>query len=147
MDAENRRRRLHELIATRYHGRQVDFVRESGESQSEVSGILNGNKSFGEKKARKIENTLGLPHGWLDAVDADTAVPEGAASGSKHQSVARNRLLNAIDGRTEEEIDRIATALELLLTPPKPQARRPAKKQTYVVGEEYASSEKQQRKA
>lgn len=68
----NRRARLAELIATRYKS-QAEFVALSGQSQSEVSGMVNGTKSFGEKKARKIESQCGLPSGWLDRPAGETA--------------------------------------------------------------------------
>lgn len=59
-----RRARLAQLIEQKY-GSQAIFVAATDESQSEVSGLLK-EKSFGEKKARKIEVKCGLPIGWLD---------------------------------------------------------------------------------
>lgn len=59
-----RRVRLAQLISERYNS-QADFVSSTGENQGEVSGLLK-TKSFGEKKARKIEVKAGLPIGWLD---------------------------------------------------------------------------------
>lgn len=59
-----RRARLAQLIKERYKS-QADFVSSTGENQGEVSGLLK-TKSFGEKKARKIEVKAGLPAGWLD---------------------------------------------------------------------------------
>lgn len=65
MIVATRRARLAELIATHYKS-QADFVAQSGQSQSEVSGMVGGTKSFGEKKARTIEVQCGLELGWLD---------------------------------------------------------------------------------
>ena len=65
-----RRARLAQLIRERYES-QADFVAKTGANQGEVSALLK-NKSFGEKKARKIEADCGLPAGWLDVMD-DTA--------------------------------------------------------------------------
>ena len=62
-----RRARLAQLIRERYES-QADFVSKTGANQGEVSALLK-NKSFGEKKARKIEADCGLPHGWLDTMD------------------------------------------------------------------------------
>lgn len=59
-----RRARLAQLIRDRYES-QADFVSKTGYNQGEVSALLK-NKSFGEKKARKIEADCGLPPGWLD---------------------------------------------------------------------------------
>lgn len=63
---DTRRARLAQLIRERYDS-QADFVAQSGENQSEISGLLK-TKSFGEKKARKIEDRCGLPPGWLDGL-------------------------------------------------------------------------------
>lgn len=70
---ETRRARLAQLIAERYES-QADFVTQTGEAQSEISGLLK-TKSFGEKKARKIEDKCGLPPGWLDGL-VELAQPE-----------------------------------------------------------------------
>jgi phage repressor protein C with HTH and peptisase S24 domain len=66
-----RRARLAQLIRERYES-QADFVSKTGYNQGEVSALLK-NKSFGEKKARKIETDCGLPAGWLDT-SSDTHV-------------------------------------------------------------------------
>ncbi len=60
-----RRARLAQLIRENYES-QADFVTKTGENQGEISALLK-TKSFGEKKARKIESECGLPTGWLDA--------------------------------------------------------------------------------
>jgi hypothetical protein len=60
-----RRARLAQLIQEKYGGSQARFVDETGENQSEVSGLLRA-KSFGERKARKLETKCELPQGWLD---------------------------------------------------------------------------------
>lgn len=70
---DTRRERLAALIQERYES-QADFVNKTGQSQSEVSSLLK-NKSFGEKKARKIEDAAGLPPGWLDGL-TEIASPE-----------------------------------------------------------------------
>lgn len=64
MDIQDiRRARLGELISR--YGTQANFTRETGESQSEISGLLRA-KSFGERKARKLEVKCNLPTGWFD---------------------------------------------------------------------------------
>lgn len=64
-----RRARLAQLIEEKYGGSQARFVDETGENQGEVSGLLRA-KSFGERKARKLEDKCGLPQGWLDVEPA-----------------------------------------------------------------------------
>jgi hypothetical protein len=66
MDIQSiRRARLAQLITEKYHGSQAAFVDATNANQGEVSALLK-NKSFGEKKARKIEADCGAPVGWLD---------------------------------------------------------------------------------
>lgn len=64
-----RRARLAQLIEEKYEGSQARFIDETGENQGEVSGLLRA-KSFGERKARKLEDKCGLPKGWLDVEPA-----------------------------------------------------------------------------
>lgn len=65
-----RRARLAQLIRDRFDGSQAKFVDTTGENQGEVSALLR-DKSFGEKKARKIESKCSLSHGWLDMIEGD----------------------------------------------------------------------------
>lgn len=67
-----RRARLAQLIRERYDGSQARFVDETGENQGEVSGLLRA-KSFGERKARKLEAKCQVPAGWLDIEDEEAA--------------------------------------------------------------------------
>jgi hypothetical protein len=62
-----RRQRLLACITDKY-GTQAKCVRETGIHQGELSGLLKS-KSFGEKKARSLEEKLGLPNLWLDGLD------------------------------------------------------------------------------
>ncbi len=65
MDIQSiRRRRLEKLITEKF-GTQAKFVEETGYNQGEVSALLK-TKSFGERKARKIEADCNLPPMWLD---------------------------------------------------------------------------------
>ncbi|PUA17297.1 S24 family peptidase [Glaciimonas sp. PCH181] len=66
---EIRRVRLAQLIDAEYGGSQAAFVEATGENQGEVSGLLK-TKSFGEKKARKLELKCELPIGWLDSFES-----------------------------------------------------------------------------
>jgi len=67
MDIQDMRRaRLAKLIKDFFGGSQAQFIDKTNENQSEISALLNTKKSFGEKKARKIEEKCGLPIYWLD---------------------------------------------------------------------------------
>jgi hypothetical protein len=69
---EIRRARLALLIKNEY-GTQAKFIEATGENQSEISGLLRS-KSFGERKARKLEEKCRLPRGWFDRpLEADEA--------------------------------------------------------------------------
>lgn len=71
-----RRRRLQSWIDQNFGGRQSHFLENiaarTGElaNQGELSGLLSGKKSFGEKKARKLELQAGMPPLYLDAEDS-----------------------------------------------------------------------------
>jgi hypothetical protein len=62
----NRRLKLQHLINIKFGGSQAAFATKTEINQGELSGLLR-NKSFGEKKARKIEQIVGLPSGYLDS--------------------------------------------------------------------------------
>ena len=63
--AELRRHNLRLWIERLHQGRQALFVAETGINQGELSALLK-NKTFGERKARKIEQSAGMPALWLD---------------------------------------------------------------------------------
>lgn len=46
-----------------------DLISKTGKRQSYWSDLLAGKKSFGERAARSIEESLGLPSGYLDTED------------------------------------------------------------------------------
>lgn len=69
---ENRRIRLKQWIDEHCDGKQSRFVSITNINQGELSRILLGKKSFGEKKARSLEIAAGMPNGWLDSESIDT---------------------------------------------------------------------------
>lgn len=71
-----RRERLRLWIATHHDGSQVAFIAHCAErghelNQGELSGLLK-EKSFGEKKARKLELIANMPIGHLDGMTGVT---------------------------------------------------------------------------
>lgn len=58
--------RLRELMDSRGYASVRDFARALGRSDSQISDLLKGRISFGEKVARSIEETAQVPTGWLD---------------------------------------------------------------------------------
>jgi hypothetical protein len=79
-----RRARLAQLIQERYGNSQARFVDETGENQGEVSGLLRA-KSFGERKARKLEAKCSLPVGWLDIDPTSEAAVQAVEAPSQRQ--------------------------------------------------------------
>ena len=66
---ELRRANLRQWIDERCGGRQALFAQTAAINPGELSALLK-NKSFGEKKARKIEQAAAMPAMWLDTVHA-----------------------------------------------------------------------------
>ena len=66
---ELRRTNLRQWIDERCGGRQALFAQTAAVNPGELSALLK-NKSFGEKKARKIEQAAAMPAMWLDTVHA-----------------------------------------------------------------------------
>jgi phage repressor protein C with HTH and peptisase S24 domain len=60
-----RRENLKKWIAEKLDGSQARFVEITEINQGELSALLR-DKSFGEKKARKLEQQAGMPHFFLD---------------------------------------------------------------------------------
>jgi hypothetical protein len=78
---QRRRQRLRQLSDDWFGGNDSALARAIGRTQSQISDMLLGRKSFGEKIARSIEDALSgppyhLPSGWLDTV----AAPESLKS-------------------------------------------------------------------
>lgn len=71
--AENRRRQLRRWINDHFGGVQAEFIKSTNDGQTqmnqgELSRLL-GNKSFGEKRARRLEQQAKMPMGYLDRPD------------------------------------------------------------------------------
>ncbi len=76
--ANHRVQRVHELCSSRGWGITELANRTGYGSASYWSDVLRGEKSFGEKAARKLEECLGLPRCWLDdtiSLDQDPKAP------------------------------------------------------------------------
>jgi phage repressor protein C with HTH and peptisase S24 domain len=91
-----RRQQLQLWIDERFGGVQSAFLEDvaarTGKppNQGEMSGLLSGKKSFGEKKARKLEFQAGMPDGYLDARnEVAQPAPAGSAPGDHSHAVAR----------------------------------------------------------
>ncbi|WP_165008021.1 bifunctional 3,4-dihydroxy-2-butanone-4-phosphate synthase/GTP cyclohydrolase II [Neisseria yangbaofengii] len=68
---ELRRHNLRLWINRQCGGQQARLVEATGINQGELSALLK-NKSFGEKKARKIEHDAAMPEMWLDTLHPPT---------------------------------------------------------------------------
>lgn len=88
MDIQDTRRERLRLAIKELAGQNMTgLASRAGKSPSQISDMLSGRKSFGEKVARDLEYRLGLPVGWLDAS------PDGAQQGpSAHQPMTTDEL-------------------------------------------------------
>lgn len=76
--AKHRRARLRELVREYFNGSTAELIRAieartgTRPNQGEMSALQreNSGKSFGEKKARNLEDQIGLARGWFDAPGA-----------------------------------------------------------------------------
>ena len=87
---ELRRHNLRLWIDRIHQGRQALFVAETGINQGELSALLK-NKAFGERKARKIEQSAGMPALWLDTPQDTPATPNTPTS-----TVSKNMQISPI---------------------------------------------------
>ena len=71
-----RRLRLRQLIEERFENNQVRLGKAVGLDRSGIRTALNGSSNLGEYAARRIEEALGLPHGWMDSKPPPGAVPK-----------------------------------------------------------------------
>lgn len=98
---ETRRKRLAQLIDEQYGGSQAKFIEETNENQGEVSALLKS-KSFGEKKARKLEEKCGLPKHWLDGdlapFEASEQAREVARAFDALSPALQESIMNVIEG-------------------------------------------------
>ena len=69
-----RRHNLRQWITQHHNGQQTKFAQAISINQGELSALLK-NKSFGEKKARKIEQAANMPDMWLDQDHQDRHAP------------------------------------------------------------------------
>ncbi|KIA81846.1 hypothetical protein QR66_02340 [Chromobacterium piscinae] len=70
---QNRRARLRSWIGINCGDSQARFIAQTGINQGELSALLR-TKSFGEKKARALEELAGMPKGWLDRQDDESVI-------------------------------------------------------------------------
>lgn len=78
---ENRRERLRQFIDDRYAGNVSRFAVSVGKSQPQIADMLNGRKSFGERVARSLEESLALPSGYFDRASEPDHQTETAPEG------------------------------------------------------------------
>ncbi len=102
-----RRLRLRQLIEEQFEGNQLRMARAVDLSRSHIRRALAGGVNLGEHAASRIEQMLGLPHGWMDLKPAPGTVPTTpykARMGQPPKVRSVNDLLNA--GYTQREIAR-----------------------------------------
>ena len=68
--ANTRRKQLRLWIDVHFAGKQAEFIKSTNDgttqiNQGELSGLLSS-KSFGERRARRLEEQANMPRGYLD---------------------------------------------------------------------------------
>ncbi|ERI59240.1 helix-turn-helix transcriptional regulator [Xylella fastidiosa subsp. multiplex] len=113
-----RRRRLKQWIQDQHDGVQAFFVEKISINQGELSGLLNGKKSFGEKKARTIEKLAGMPDNYLDTTEEE--IPEKQKSSTFNIKTGNNYIrVDHIEaeahmgqGRINEDLPEVINSVE-----------------------------------
>jgi|GEM_PF-3517107 hypothetical protein len=145
MVVERRRRLLREWIDSRYGGVQAAFIEDTGINQGELSGLLK-TKSFGEKRARSLEEKARMPPFYLDQTRDTQRAPEDemrmlqrqvesltvvlaslVGITAKHRPLEGEELARLIRGNQSLDLarhDLVADILDLI-GPPKKESTRP----------------------
>ncbi len=108
---DHRRDRLKNLI--KKFGKQADFANKFSLEANYVSQLINRWCSFGEKAARELEKSIGLPEGWFDfkeeqdikfnlRVDEINPLPYKKTSQLTPREIAILNLFNALP-KSEQE--------------------------------------------
>lgn len=105
-----RRINLRKWIDTHHSGVQARFIEDHALNQSEISGLL-GTKSFGDSKARTLEQTCGMPDMWLDLdhdnqFAAQDSLSQQMAEGDMAEIMEVNSSYNASLARKVESLSR-----------------------------------------
>lgn len=99
MVVEGRRRLLREWIDSRYGGVQAAFIEDTGVNQGELSGLLK-TKSFGEKRARSLEEKARMPRFYLDQPQHEVVAPEDDVRALRRQVESLTVVLASLVGIT-----------------------------------------------
>ena len=99
MVVEGRRRLLREWIDSRYGGVQAAFIEDAGINQGELSGLLK-TKSFGEKRARSLEEKARMPRFYLDRPQHEVVAPEDDIRALRRQVESLTVVLASLVGIT-----------------------------------------------
>lgn len=105
--------RLKELIKA--HGSQREMASAMDLDASYISQLVNGNRSIGEKTARKIEALAKKPEMWMDT-PPESAIAEKSIYYSKEESI-KAKLQNLViecqeSGIGELAVDSLANLLK-----------------------------------
>jgi hypothetical protein len=108
---EIRRRRLKDVLASDFEGRQVDLAKTLARAPSYVSQCITGLSQIGERFARHVELKLGKPKGWLDAYEGTMPFLTPAAiefalryeSLTQEQRTALESLMSAFGHANKEQ--------------------------------------------
>lgn len=97
---------LRGLIHSRFEGNQASFAKAIGRSPSVIWQYLSGHRRMGEDFARHIERRLGLPRGWMDDGQLQSA-EEPATYDARHST-----LIDLFEGLTASQQKNVIKELQ-----------------------------------
>ena len=102
-----RRRNLRRLV--NQYDTQAEMARVLGITPQALSGVLTGQKPFGEKSARSIERSLKLNLGWLDRNGGDEHSP--GIAGLDDETIHLAQEIQALTPRDRTTVTRLVESL------------------------------------
>lgn len=105
--SEVRRRNLYRLV-NQYES-QADMARSLGISPQALSGVLTGNKPFGERFARSIETALKVKPGWLDRNGGSESSP--GMAGLDDESIQLAQRIQELTPRDRAAVTKLVDSL------------------------------------
>lgn len=90
--SDHRADRLAQWINEHFEGVQAAFIAKFELHQGEISRILQKKRTFGERRARRLEIQAGIPKNWLDMIDEQSPTNMSDTVAIKQMSKIKNTI-------------------------------------------------------
>lgn len=107
-----RRQNLIRLIEERFDNNQTVFAGKTGKRQSQISDMVRGTKSFGEKVARDLEHRLDLPPFWLDSMERSESAYKSEPEVQHHSQLDQTSDLQQKNKNQNLDLEEIARQVQ-----------------------------------